>query len=395
MLHSTGYSQEDRGRSLANDVLHKQSSPAKAVPPASGPRPPAKAAEALAVFLISLAFLLCLISNPPYRVFDEQIYVAAANAIRHGQPDPVPDHPPAAKYLISAGIRLAGDNPLGWRLMPAIFGSLLISFVFVWMSRYGRDVAWTAVALIATNGFWFVMSRMAMLSIFEATFAVIGLYLLSERRYWLCGAAIGFAAACRWNASFALLLAVAYALFDDGLAAAIQTSLSSVFAYILAWLPEVGPHAARFVQAQQYILHYHLHPPGNPAINDKWYHWPVRTVAIEGINHLLANPLVTLLGAAGILILLRSRNLVALAGLVFYLQWAVTPRAYMYYYYYLDTILMMSMAAALVICRYKLKIGKQEIRLYVPVTILSAAWFVVHYAAFTALPPPYDTLFPF
>jgi 4-amino-4-deoxy-L-arabinose transferase-like glycosyltransferase len=387
MPHSTGYRQVDRTASVADVPRINNSLP--------NGGPSAKATEVLLVFLISLAFLMFHISSLPYAVFDEQLYIGGAKAIIHGQPDTIPDHPPLGKYLIGAGIRMAGDNPMGWRVMPAIFGSLLMSVVFLWMSKQGRDVAWTAVALIATNGFWFVMSRMAMLSIFEVTFAVIGLYLLTERRYWLCGAAIGLAAACRWNASFALLLAVAYAVYSDGLIAAIKTSVSSAFAYILAWLPEVGPHVARFMQAQLYILHFHLHATGNPAINEKWYHWPLRTVAVGGVNHLLANPLVTLLGAVGIVILLRSRHIVSLAGLVFYLQWAITPRTFMYYYYYLDTIIMMSLAAAIVIGRYKLTIGKQEIRLCVPVLILSGAWFLAHYAAFTNLQAPYDTLFQF
>jgi dolichyl-phosphate-mannose-protein mannosyltransferase len=387
MLHLTRYSQEDRTRSAAE------------VPRMNSPLPngaqPAKAAEVVVVFLMSLAFLLFHISTLSYEVFDEQFYVAGARSILHGLPDVNPEHPPAAKYLIAAGMRMAGDNPLGWRLMPAIFGALLMSVVFLWMSKQGRDVAWTAVALLATNGFWFVMSRMAMLSIFEVTFTVIGLYLLTERRYWLCGVAIGLATACRWNASFALLLAVAYAAYHDGHIAAIKTAVCSVLAYILAWLPEVGPHAAKFIHAQMFILNIHLHPTGNPALVDKWYHWPLRTVAVGGLNHLLANPLVTLLGVVGIVILLRSGHIVSFAGPVFYLQWAITPRPYMYYYYYLDTIIMMSLAAAIVVGRYKLTIGQQEIRLCFPVSILSAAWFLAHYAAFTHLQSPYDTLFQF
>lgn len=388
MPHSIEYRQADGGPAVAGLPLTKG--------PLPNDGPPAKATEVLFIFLLSLAFLLFHISKPNYAVFDEQLYLGAARAIMHGLPDTIPEHPPTAKCLIVAGMWMAGDDPMGWRVMSAVFGALLMSVVFLWMSKQGHDVAWTAVALIATNGFWFVMSRMAMLSIFEVTFTVIGLYLLTERRYWLCGAALGLAAACRWNASFALLLAAAYAIQNDGVAASIKMSLSSTFAYALAWLPEVGPHGARFMKAQLFILNFHLHSTaGNPAINEKWYHWPFRTVAVEGVNHLLANPLVTLLGVAGILILLRSRNIVSLAGIVFLLQWAVTPHAFMYYYYYLDTIIMMSLAAAIVVNRYKLTIGKQEFRLCVPVSLLSAAWFLVHYAAFTALPAPYDTMFQF
>lgn len=195
---------------------------------------PARAKEVLVVFLMSLALLLFNISNPKDKVFDESLYTLGAKAIFSGQPDTNSGHPPMGKYLIGTGMMMAGDNPFGWRVMSAVFGSLLMPVVFLWMSKSGRHVAWMAVVLIATNGFWFVMSRAAMLGIFELTFAVIGLYLLTERRYWLSGAAIGLAAACRWNALFALLLAVAYAACGDGVSAAIKTSLSSACAYTLA-----------------------------------------------------------------------------------------------------------------------------------------------------------------
>jgi predicted membrane-bound dolichyl-phosphate-mannose-protein mannosyltransferase len=361
----------------------------------SGCRPSAKAKEVLVVFLMSLVFLLFNISSPSKKVFDESYYTLGANAIIHGHADSNSEHPPMGKYLIGAGMAMAGDDPMGWRVMPAVFGSLLLSVVFLWMLKLGRPVAWTAVALIVTNGFWFVMSRAAMLAIFELTFTVIGLYLLTERRHWLSGAAIGLAVACRWNATFALLLAVAYVVCGDGVFAAIKTSVSCACAYILTWLPLVGLHPVRFVQAQVYILNYHLHAIGNPTVNDKWYHWAVRTAPEMNLNSMVANPWVTLLGVIAVVVLLRSRHVVALAAIVFLLQWAITPRTFTYYYYYLDTLTMLSIAAAIVIGRYKLTIGKHEVRLCVPVVVLSAAWFITHYAAFSALESPYDALFQF
>jgi len=48
--------------------------------------------------------------------------------------------------------------------------------------------AWVADALVVSNGFWCVMSRVAMLSIFELAFCVLGFYLLYGERYTLSGA---------------------------------------------------------------------------------------------------------------------------------------------------------------------------------------------------------------
>lgn len=351
--------------------------------------------EAVLLFVISLAFLLIHISTPHRKTFDEMCYTGGA-AMFHDQPDINPEHPPLGKYLIATGISAAGDNPLGWRLMPAVFGSLLLCVVFVWMSELGRDVAWTAVALIATNGFWFVMSRIAMLSIFELTFAMLGLYLLNQRKHWLSGVALGLAIACRWNALFALLLVLIYAAFNDDTKSAAKTLASSICAYIAAWLPVVGLHPARFLQAQLYILNFHEHfGMGNPTIWDSWYHWPVRISPENGLNHMVANPVVTVLGIIAAVILLRRGHIAALAAILFWLQWAITPRKVMYYYYYLDALTMMSIAAAIVVGQYKFNLGGRTFRLCVPVVMLSAAWFITHYPAFIALESPYDTLFQF
>jgi dolichyl-phosphate-mannose-protein mannosyltransferase len=353
------------------------------------------AKEAAIVFLISLVFLLIHISTPQRKIFDERYYTAGV-AMFHGQPDANPEHPPMGKYLIALGISAAGDNPIGWRLMPAIFGSLLLAVVFVWMWELGRHAAWTAVALIAANGFWFVLSRVAMLCIFELTFTILGLYLLNQRKYWLSGVALGLAIACRWNALFALLLVMGYAAYDDGVKSALKVWVSSVCAYVAAWIPIVGLHPARFVQAQFYIWNYHRHfDVGCPTLRDNWYHWLVRTIPENGLDHMLANPLVTGMGIIAVLILLRRGNIAALAATVFLLQWAITPRKVTYYYYYLNTLTMMSIAVAIVAGRYKFKLGSRTVRLCVPVAMLSAVWFITHYAAFIGLEAPYDTLFQF
>jgi dolichyl-phosphate-mannose--protein O-mannosyl transferase len=400
------------------------------------------ALPALLIFLVALAFLLFNISNPQCRLFDEAYYIDGALSILHGHPDTNAEHPPLGKCLIAAGIKLAGDNPLGWRLMSAIFGALLLSIVYLWLVPLGRQVAWMAVALIASNGFWFVMSRVAMLPIFELTFTVLALYQLTERRFWLSGFALGLAIACRWNASFALLFVLAEAAFSDrvktGVTAGVKAGVkaevivnakaaakvlaASALAYVLAWIPVVHLDPARFLRGQRYILDFHQHAAGNPTIQDHWYHWIVRTNPENALDHMVANPVVTALGILSVVSLLcsglfgglgrdlrrnqlrigdsanrdmRYSRIAAIAGALFLLQWAITPRPFMYYYYYFDALTVMSIAAAIFFGRSRLTIARQTVGLSVPLTLIAAAWFVAHYAAFTALQSPYDTLFQF
>src|SRR5208282_84902 len=98
------------------------------------------------VFLVSLAILLFGISVAPI-MFDEPAYVGAARNFIAGTPSVNPQHPPLAKYFIALSV-----FGLTFRLTRNLHTSY---------------VAWL---LIVANGFWYVMGRVAMLSIFELAF---------------------------------------------------------------------------------------------------------------------------------------------------------------------------------------------------------------------------------
>jgi predicted membrane-bound dolichyl-phosphate-mannose-protein mannosyltransferase len=262
--------------------------------------------------------------------------------------------------------------------------------------------AWSAVILVAANGFWFCMSRCAMLPIFELTFTLLGLWMLSRRHYVPCGIALGLAAACRWNALFALLIALVWALARGDDAASgwvervkncLRLGTAAALAYVAGWLPETGLHPLRFIQAQLFIMHFHRFCSGNPAINARWYQWLYKTTPENGLYHMLANPVITIAGILAALVLLRRGNLVGIAGPVFLLQWAVTPRPFNYYYYYFDALTMFSLAAAIVGTRHSFRIAGRQVRLITPIAAVAVFWFVAHYASFLGLQSPYDTLF--
>jgi dolichyl-phosphate-mannose-protein mannosyltransferase len=76
-------------------------------------------------------------------------------------------HPPVGKWFIAAGIALVGDEPMGWRLFNALAGVLGVALAFSLARRLFGSFAWAMVAggLLAIDGLWFVMSRLAMLDI--------------------------------------------------------------------------------------------------------------------------------------------------------------------------------------------------------------------------------------
>lgn len=98
-------------------------------------------------------------------------------------------HPPLGKLMIAAGEYLFGMNPLGWRFAALIAGSLLILFTIRLARRLSRSTMVGALAgiLLTFDGLEFVMSRIALLDIFQALFAVAGLSALAADRDWFRG----------------------------------------------------------------------------------------------------------------------------------------------------------------------------------------------------------------
>lgn len=132
-------------------------------------------------------------------------------------------HPPVGKWLIAAGIALVGDEPFGWRLFNALAGVAGVALAFSLARRlFGRAPwAFLAAGLLAIDGLWFTMSRVAMLDIASGltTLAAVRasveiLARIVERRpragtRILAGVCWGLALATKWStASFAFVAGV-------------------------------------------------------------------------------------------------------------------------------------------------------------------------------------------
>jgi len=145
-------------------------------------------------------------------------------------------HPPLAKWLIGAGIRLFGFNTAGWRVAPLVAGTLSIAVMYLLARRLLRSTlaASLAAGLLTFDFLHFVMSRTAMLDIFVVFFGLaaflclvydadrpegpslpsVNLRARLGRRPWLLGAGLmgGAAVACKWSGGY-LMAAVALLAF--------------------------------------------------------------------------------------------------------------------------------------------------------------------------------------
>ena len=154
-------------------------------------------------------------------IFDEVYYVdGARDFLKYGvevtgaEPEFVV-HPPVGKWLIASGIKVFGDNPLGWRCATAVVGSLMILLVGLIAHRLFYSPLLTALAsgLMAIDGLALVHSRTALLDNFLAFFILTATYFFISRKYWWAGLCLGLALATKWSALYFIVLFGLIALY--------------------------------------------------------------------------------------------------------------------------------------------------------------------------------------
>ena len=179
---------------------------------------------AVAPILIALASLLLRlidIASIKSLIFDEVYYVDGARdflkfgvEVSGSEPEFVV-HPPIGKWMIASGIKIFGDNPLGWRVATAVIGSLMILVVALIAQRlfYSPLLTGLASALMALDGLALVHSRTALLDNFLAFFILASTYFFIVRKYWWTGLFLGLALATKWSALYFIALFGIIALY--------------------------------------------------------------------------------------------------------------------------------------------------------------------------------------
>jgi dolichyl-phosphate-mannose-protein mannosyltransferase len=172
---------------------------------------------ALASFILRLFNLASIKSL----IFDEVYYVdGARDFLKYGvevsgsQPEFVV-HPPVGKWMIASGIKLFGDNALGWRFTTALVGSLMILIVALIAHRlfYSPLLTALASALMAIDGLALVHSRTALLDNFLAFFILLATYFFISKKYWWTGLFLGLALATKWSALYFIAIFALIALY--------------------------------------------------------------------------------------------------------------------------------------------------------------------------------------
>lgn len=169
-------------------------------------------------------------------IMDEIYYVPEAMGILAGQQcttgDNAPsdchmEHPPLSAALIAAGMAVLGEyNSAGWRLFPALLGTLSIPVLFgiAWKLSENKRLALVAATLLALDVMFFSQSGGALLDVPQVFFGLAaflayfaGVKWWKFDKYIVAGVLLGLAGVAKETAVFIVLAFVTYVLvFERG-----------------------------------------------------------------------------------------------------------------------------------------------------------------------------------
>jgi len=233
--------------------------------------------------------------------WDESYYVPSAREYLDGTFSSTFEHPPLARWAIAAGIKLVGDEPLGWRLAPLLAGVATIPLTWLLVRRLLHSVWWASFAavLVATDGLLIVQSRTAVLDSLLPPLVVgaalcITVHLDRHPRGqlsgWLVGAGalLGAAVAVKWQAAPALIGVLAAfaipgrrdrrALAGAAIAFAVVPLAVYVASYAGHFAGGLGPGG--WLRLQRDMVDYHRefrvdHPSDSSPVTWLWLQRPV------------------------------------------------------------------------------------------------------------------------
>lgn len=151
------------------------------------------------IVIITVILHVSVITRPADLILDEQHYIPAARSIIQDHTDPRPEHPALGKLLFAGSILIFGDNPVGWRAFPVIFGTLdiILFFLVCRRLRMNRRAVNLAVFLFGFENLTFIQASVAMLDVFFFTFMLASFWLYLRKNYSLSAISLALSALCK------------------------------------------------------------------------------------------------------------------------------------------------------------------------------------------------------
>jgi dolichyl-phosphate-mannose--protein O-mannosyl transferase len=359
------------------------------------------------VAAVSFCLLMLGIGNLRTEFGDEVYYHDATHAFLAGLSTTNSDHhPPLAKYFMAVSISALGDNPVGWRFPSVLAGTLLALAIFgmTYKLTGERRTAYVAWLLTIAGGFWYFMSRLANLSIYELAFEMTGIWVFliaieSDGIAWWCASGVffGLSVASRWLGVMGLVICIVVALQKRRLYQSCAMAMTALAAYFAAWIPLlIRAHMPLryLIDANLFIFRFHHDPKGGWDTGEPWWTWLLRTEQARSFSPFMANPIVGALGLVALVLICaipvkRRFALPVLLYIAHMLPWVLGIRPVTYYYYYFEAYTFLPIALAVVVANVTLR----KIRLDVIVTTAALGYFVYWYPTWGFFPPPFGGVF--
>src|SRR5215204_916718 len=265
---------------------------------------------------------------PSRILWDERYFPVMANKYLHGEYQ-FDLHPPLGKFIIAVGIFLFGNDPIGWRIMPLVFGLALLPLVGAlgWYCLKERVAALLLVTFFSVETIFIVNSRVGVMDTF-LVFLVLATFLVALRaegggQVILCSLLLGLAIATKW-AAFPVAVPVGYVLWRKGL---FRPFVGGLWIYAVVYVAVVYVGAlisvtANPVDAWLWVLDWHLkaankisaaipHGWGSP-----WWSWPVMLRPIRFFYGVNGDGLLQVVIDIGNPLIWWSSTLAVLAGII-------------------------------------------------------------------------------
>lgn len=383
----------------------------------------------LAILIGVAAQLLFTIglARPSIVNFDEIHYVTAARVLLELSHAANPEHPLLGKSLIALGMLIFGDNPIGWRALSTLAGTVTVVGVYAFTRSltHGTRPALFAALFAMLNQMVFVQARIGMLDGFMAAFLVWGGVLFvwamsAQRRAWPLwlgsGILLGAAVAVKWAAipwvAFALAAFAWLKRRDRARFAGIGWLTGSLAFGLTALAVYFASFAPAFLYAQDPLTLAKLIPfqfemwalqtqvLASHTYQSSWWSWPLMLRpmwyfyepdqgAVRGVL-LIGNPAILWGGLVAVLACwwagLKQRAGVPLTAAILWsfslAIWALIPKSLGFFYYYYVSSIILCVVLAVAFHHWREAVKQRDDWFLA----LSVALFAYFYPTLAALP---------
>lgn len=256
------------------------------LPPSENRKPKSWLTVILFLGLLGGVFIRVFwLSYPRARVFDEVYFPTFAKDYLD-RVNFFDVHPPLGKFIIAVGVRIFGDNGVGWRIMPLLFGLLIIWLVAALWYRHTKDrlAAGLVAFFIAIDGIFIAYSRTGLMDgllfffMFAALFAMVRHE--GKRPLLLVATLLGMAVAIKW-VGLAMVVPIGFLAYKKGKLSEFLFSLWWSFA-VYIFIVGLGQWLIRQPNLLNAIVDWHYqaakyqatltatHPYSSP-----WWSWPL------------------------------------------------------------------------------------------------------------------------